>query len=146
MIWLSFFYPNYNSYTNIRVLDYQSMKNTIKGKLTMDSLESNGQTVGQNQECEQMCCNDLQAESKYPSMWRPRVENLRDEPKCSLCNKNLDKKDINVGICIDCYKECTNCGKVITEEDNDKDYEYCNDCYEVCHITEDVEDYSNDLD
>ena len=74
MIWLTFFYPNYNSYTNIRVLDYQSMKNTIKGKLTMDSLESNGQTVGQNQECEQMCYNDLQSESKYPSMWSPGVD------------------------------------------------------------------------
>ena len=122
------------------------MKNTIKGKLTMDSLESNGQTVGQNQECEQMCCNDLQAESKYPSIWHPGVENLREDPRCSLCNKNLDKKDITVGICIDCYKECTNCGKVITEEDTDEDYEYCNDCYEVCHITPEKEDFTNDRD
>ena len=74
MIWLTFFYPNYNSYTNIRVLDYQSMKNTIKGKLTMDSLESNGQTVGQNQVCAQMNYSREQEECKYPSIWKPGVE------------------------------------------------------------------------
>ena len=71
---------------------------------------------------------------------------LKEEPRCSLCGKNLDKKDINVGICIDCYKECTNCGKVLTEEDNDEDNEYCNDCYEVCHITPEKEDFTNDRD
>ena len=109
-------------------------------KKTMDTIESNGQTVGQNEICRQLDEDRRIDESPYPGIFPNNIkghfdydlipEDVRfsynNEECCLNCQKNLNHKDVESKVCIDCYQECDNCAEQLTEEE--RDHNYCKSC------------------